>query len=342
MQVFRSAAIFAPLPHRPISAKTLRMWCTPEVILGVTTLSDEHSLLPHIISQARLSGAKIILAYAQNKLVTQNCRKASLAHQLTGVREVREALERMARQLRWLGLTCEPILLSGQPELEVPFLVRSCGVDRVMIGFEEDPDLTTKRIPPIPEQVLRGVDVPVCAIGRNAIHANRGAIRNITLAVSPEFRCEVPLSFASRLAQEYRARLTLLHVLDPESAGEKASTPQAVIARLPFPTWREAELFCPTQITLRQGQAADEILNHCVSTQQDLLILCSPGNTLSEKAWRDGVTYRTIAGALCPVLIARSRSDSAVALCTTSTTETQKFSPHGEHFNERQRKEVSK
>ena len=188
MQVFRSTAILAPLPRRAVSVKTLRMWCTPEIILGVTTLSDEQVLLPHIIDQARQSGAKIILAHAQSVPAGKGCRKASLSREIEGVRQTREALDRMARQLRWLGFTCEPILLSEPPELSVPYLVRSCGVDRVVLGFEEDPDLTAGKTSSIPEQVLRGVDVPVCVIGRNAVHANRSSFRNITLAVSAEAR----------------------------------------------------------------------------------------------------------------------------------------------------------
>lgn len=340
MQVFRSAAILAPLPRRPVSAKTLRMWCTPEVILGVTTLSDEQALLPHIIHQARQSGAKIILAHAQSEREGRNCRKPSLARPMSGVRETREALERMARQLQWLGFTCEPIVLAGPAELEIPYLVRSCGVDRVLLGFEENPDPTTTKTSPIPEQVLRGVDVPVCVIGRNAIHANRPAVRNITLAVSGDSSCEIPLSFACRLAQEHRAALTLLHVSDPK--GERTSTPQEVIARLPFATWREAELFCPSQVKVRKGQPVDEILSHCTSTQQDLLILCSPGNTLSEKAWRQGVSYRTIAGATCPVFIAGRHSDVAVALNVTGAPQSQKFSPRTEPISEGRRKEAMK
>ncbi|WP_420818758.1 universal stress protein [Occallatibacter savannae] len=316
------------------------MWCTPEVILGVTTLSDEQALLPHIINQARQSGAKIILAHAQSLQGRQNCRQPPLSRPTLGTRETREALDRLARQLRWLGFTCEPILLSGPPELEIPYLVRSCGVDRVLIGFEEDPDPTTRKTSLLPEQLLRGVDVPVCVIGRNAVHANRVAIRNITLAVSAESSCEVPLSFACRLAQEHRAALNVLHVFDPESDGDRVSTPQEVVARLPFSTWREAELFCPSQVAVREGRPADEILSYCRSTQQDLLILCSPGNTLSEKAWRDGVSYRTIAGAPCPVFIADRHSEVAVALNIPGGPDAQKIPPRAEQTCEVRRKEA--
>ena len=342
MQVFRSAAILAHLPRRQVSAKTLRMWCTPEIILGVTTLSDEQALLPHIISQARQSGARIILAHALGMKGERNCRKPTLARSTLEIRQTRETLERMARQLSWLGLICEPVLLSGPPELEIPYLVRSCGADRVLLGFDEDPDLTTKKAPSMLQQVLPGVDVPVCVIGRNALHTTRAAIRRVTLAVSADSSCEVPLGFACRLAQETRASLTVLHVGDAGLSAEKVPTSQAVISWLPFDTWRVAELLCPTEITVRQGEPAEQILNHCASTEQDLLILCSPGNTSSENAWRDGVTYRIIAGARCPVLVAKSRSDVAVSLNLPATSEPQRYSPHGELFIDVKRKEALK
>ena len=337
MPVFRSATILAPLSRRPVSAKTLRMWCTPEVILGVTTLSDEQALLPHIINQARQSGAKIILAHAHSAPGARNCRKPSLVHPNSEMRQTRETLDRMARQLRWLGFSCEPVLLSGPPESEIPYLIRSGGVNRVLIGFDEDPDPTSGRVPSLPQLVLRAVDVPVCVIGRNAIHTNKASIRKVTLAVSEESRCEVPLGFACRLAQENRAGLTLLHVSD---AG--LPTPETIVSRLPFPTWREAELFCSTQITVREGQPVDEILNHCASTEQDLLILCSPGNTLDTGAWRDGASHRIIAGAPCPVLIATSRSEVTAALQVIASAESQKFSPQEEQSNHVLRKEAVK
>jgi nucleotide-binding universal stress UspA family protein len=184
----------------------------------------------------------------------------------------------------------------------------------VLFGFEEDPDLTTKPVPSLYQQLMQGVDVPVCAIGRNAIWSNKTDIRNVTLAVSSESSCEIPVGFASRLAQEFRARLTVLHVSELKTGGERACTPQAVIDRMPFTTWREAELFCPTQISVREGDPVTEILSHCTSTQQDLLILCSPGNMTSSERLRTGVSYRTIAGAPCPVFIARGNSCTAVNL----------------------------
>jgi len=300
------------------------MWCTPDVILALTDLTDEATLLPHIINQARHSNARIILAHIQNAPAP-------------GVREVRETLDLLARRLRWLGFTCEPVMLSGRPEREIPFLVRSCAVDRVLFEFKDEADPTMKQYPPFPEQLLRALDVPVCAIGRNAIHSIRTAIRNVTLAISPESRCEVPLSFACRLAQEFRAKLNVLHVA--EQGSSDTATREGVRARLPFSTWREAELFCPSEIVVREGQPVDEILDYCATTQQDLIILCSSGSNGSAETWQKGVSYRTIAGARCPVFIAGDNSGRAVDVLEMTVSE--KFSPRGEELTEEEERRKS-
>lgn len=339
MQVFRSAAIVAAFPRRPVSARTLRMWCTPEVILAVTTLSDEQTLLPHVIGQARKCGARIILAHVHHLPEIVRRSNKPDAPQNSGIREAREALDRMARQLRWLGFTCEPLLLTGPPEIDIPYLVRSCCVDRVLLGFELHPVSTTKKAATISEQVLRTVDVPVCVIGRSVMRTAGAAIRNVTLAISAESNCEVPLSFASRLAQEFRANLTVLHVAKRKSGYGGISISQSVIDRLPLSTWREAELFCPTQISIREGDAADEILSHCVSTQQDLLVLCSPGNTASSEAWRSGIGYQIVSGARCPVLIAKDKPHAAVV---KQPLVPEKFSPEKvEQIHEEERRQIS-
>jgi hypothetical protein len=108
MQVFRSTAILAPYSRRSVSAKTLRMWCAPEIILGVTTLSDEQALLPHIINQARQGAAKIILAQAGCESGARKYRMPSPEHPAPGITETREAIERMAGWGLPVNLFCCP------------------------------------------------------------------------------------------------------------------------------------------------------------------------------------------------------------------------------------------
>ena len=149
-------------------------------------------------------------------------------------------------------------------------------------------------------------------------------------AAWPRQNCEVALSFACRLAQEHRARLNVLHVTSRASSSGEVATTDSVAASLPFTTWREAQLFCPSQIVVREGDPADEILSYCSSTQQDLVILCSPGDAGSAEPWRCGVSYRTIAGARCPVLVAGREFSPALSIEAPVGSTTNKFSPQRE------------
>lgn len=319
MQVFRSVAIASEPTIRPVSAKTLRQWCAPEVILVVTNLTDELVILPHTIMQAKPSHAKIILAHVVKPILGHSARgqfRNSVPYGPTSqLKEARIILDRMARHLRWLGFICQPILLTGQPEVEIPLVARSCCVDRVILGFEENSDLARTRTLTVAEQILAQMDVPTCVIGRNAClpSGNGQLTKRITLAVSLESDCDVPLSFACRLAQEMRAELTVLHVFGHHWTDEVNSscTPIGVASKLPASTWREAELLCPTEIAIREGDAADEIVNHCALTNPNLTILCSPGNLSSGQSWRESVSCRVITSARCPVFVLKQQADTA-------------------------------
>src|SRR5215472_16861202 len=123
MQILRSAETISDPESRPVSAKTLRGWCAPEVILVVTDLSDELMLMSHIINQARHSSAKIILANVVTLPAPRLQGRCLTIHRSrSGLQQARAELDRMARHLRWLGFICEPLVLSGRPEIEIAAL----------------------------------------------------------------------------------------------------------------------------------------------------------------------------------------------------------------------------
>ena len=327
MEVFRSTAIAAAAARYPISAKRLRQWCAPQVVLAVTNLTDEAAIMPHLISQARYSTSKILLAHVvKTSDRTSHCRRPSVAR--PSIQEARATLDRMARHLRWLGFTCEPLVLSGSPELEILSLARSCCVDRVILGFQENPDPTRVSSPSEAELLLPLMEVPTCMIGRLTSPSKGIFVKNITLAISDDLDCEVPLAFASRFAQELRAKLTLLHVFNPER-NQRVCTAQALASSLPSPTWREAELLCATEIDVREGEPAEEIVKHCRSTNQDLLILCSPGKPAPGHRWDDSVGYRAIAGSQGPVFVLRKHG-GLIELAASDDMVPEKIPAYGE------------
>lgn len=89
----------APTPTiRTDSAKTLREWCSPEVIFVITNLADETMILSYAIQQARQSRGKIVLAH-----VFTPREAASVSHNpllprpVSGLKEARSIIDRIAR-----------------------------------------------------------------------------------------------------------------------------------------------------------------------------------------------------------------------------------------------------
>ena len=115
------------------------------------------------------------------------------------------------------------------------------------------------------------MEVPVCVIGRrmSLLSPNGSHGKSVTLAVSLNSDCQVPLRFASRLAQEAHANLKVLHIFDRKHAdlNTPALNPVEVASQLPLETWREAGLLCPAEITVRRGDPAEEILEHLYSRE---------------------------------------------------------------------------
>jgi len=309
------SADFAPLPTiRAVSVKALRQWCAPEVILVVTNLADEMVILPHAIQQARQSRAKIVLAHVVAPEKAVSVHHGPPHRPMSRLQEARSTVDRMARQLRWLGFTCEPLVLTGHPYSEIPLLARNCCADRVIVALDDNDELARPRMLSHPDQLLTKLDFPTCVIGRHVSLASSGGLltRNVTLAVSLESDCDVPLAFACRFAQELRAKLTILHVighgnrdLDPA-----AYSPMEIASRLPNPTWQEAQLFCPTEIEIREGEAAEEILRHGASTNQDLLLLCSSGISSFGSDWKTSVCARVLKGVQCPTFVLRKQLEN--------------------------------
>jgi nucleotide-binding universal stress UspA family protein len=315
MLATRSAEVAPKATIRAVSAKTLRQWCAPEVILVVTNLADEMVILPHAIQQARQSHAKIVLAHVVAPQEAVSVSHKLLPRPTSRLQEARSIVDRMARQLRWLGFTCEPLVLTGLPHSEIPLIARNCCVDRVIVTLDNNSDLARARIITPAAQLLPKLDIPTCVIGRHVSIASPSGLltRNVTLAVSLDSDCDIPLAFACRFAQELRAKLTILHVI---SRGNRdldpaARSPIAIASRLPDPTWREAELFCPTEIRIREGEAAEEILKHGASTNQDLMILCSPGISSPSQDRRTSVSSRVLEEAQCPIFLLQKQLENA-------------------------------
>jgi len=296
-----------------VSIRQLRLWSAPEIIMVATNLRDDLTILPHAIVQAGQSSAKILLVHVDEVSSHQSTLHNSWYQQPTTKHSaVRTTLDRMAQQLRWVGITCEATVLHGNPEEELPLFAKTHSIDRLLMGFGIDPDLTASRNRSFAERILPAMEVPVCVIGRNVSLSSPNGLKakNITLALSLNSGCHAQLGFACRLAQETHANLSVLHVAKCRDSrlAKSEHVPNEVLVRLPLKAWREAELFCPTEIGVREGDPAMEILKHTSSQKEGAIILCSAGIASARQRWRNSISHRVLTEARYPVFIVETRA----------------------------------
>ncbi|MFP5206968.1 MAG: universal stress protein [Acidobacteriota bacterium] len=307
LQIASPAGPAAEFPGA-LTARTLRLWCAPEVILAVTDFADEEALLFHAIRQARRSAARVLLVHVLHSTRSSPRIVAASAAPADGfsAQHAQRALERMARQLRWVGIACEPILLRGDAAEEILALAKARAADRVLLTAWRDRSPLARTLA---EEVSPWVGVPVCVVGNGgpaALRSERPAGR-IGLALSLRFDSETALAFAGRLAQQHHATLTVMHVFgdrEPLPPGER--TPAAIAARLPAGALREARLLCPLEIAALSGDPAAAILNS-EAASLDFLLLGAPRSPYPDRAGA-GVVHRVVGQAPCPVLLLGHRA----------------------------------
>ncbi|HEV2132794.1 MAG TPA: universal stress protein [Terracidiphilus sp.] len=293
----------------PLSSQVLRQWSAPGIVLAVTDFAAEEILLFHAIQQARRSTAKVLLVHVLQPETApphigewihpsrhQNLAETALA-----------ALSRMARQLRWVGVPCEPLLLRGSPAKEIALVAEARNADRILMTAACEKRRKNTASTTLTEDLLPGILAPICTVGQwlptAPVVGHRPA--NITLALSLDTDAEMPLAFASRLAQEHQAKLTVLHVFSSEEKGlkEVERTPLAVASQLPADRLREAELMCPLEIAVRKGDPATEILKAESRSNQDFIVLGPVGEAQPLRVGTSNIAHRVISEALCPVIV---------------------------------------
>ncbi|SPE29851.1 hypothetical protein SBA5_720022 [Candidatus Sulfotelmatomonas gaucii] len=287
------------------TAKRLRQWCAPEVILAVTNFADEDGLLFHLIRQARPGRTKVLLVNTVPGRAPSHCAAVlQLPRNAFAAGLARQALDRMARQLRWVGIGCEPVLLKGTAPEEIAALAKARAVDRVLITAHSGTKALQRTLA---EELAPGLGAPVCVVPERVSPGLAGekAAGRITLALSLRSNSEMPLAFASRLAQEQKSHLTVMHVFTGGDNGVApfGRSPMSVASRLLSAGLREAELFCPLEIAVREGDPAEEILRYQAETNQDYVVLAGPRAQCAASSDRVCAAHRITSGARCPVIM---------------------------------------
>ena len=200
-------------------------------------------------------------------------------------------------------------------------MVRTREIDLLVLGTHGRTGLEKLVLGSKAEEILRQAPCPVLTVGskvsgRAKLPALAGrdkdltpveiSVRHIVYATdfTPESLAAAP--FATSLAQEFQARLTLLHVIEGYAGVYRAPGPiEFALQRLEKLVPEEASLWCSPEPVVESGSPAECILQKAAESEADLIVLgVRPAArhlaAATHLPW--ATAHKVIAHAQCPVL----------------------------------------
>ena len=291
-----------------MAKNTIARWSNPRVILVATSLLEDRTLMLHAIFQAKLNRATVLLVHvipSSYLIMEDGCSSPFILPNLT-VRVIREKLDEAAREFQREGILCEPIILKGLPEEEIPPIVKARSVDWVIVATRNMSGVERLIEGSVAERLVDVLEVPVCVIGRRtrATRAFGTPIGRVLFATSLHSTSSLLASFASALAEVNHSHLTLLHVLISEGMSEQQFEVAQLVARrrLSALVPNEARHRFQPLLLVREGDPATKILEETGSLSPDLVILGSPHSSTAARPLSSSVVHRVILESECPVI----------------------------------------
>lgn len=195
-------------------------------------------------------------------------------------------------------------------------------IDLLVAGTHARERIGKLQIGSVAEEMLRQSPCPVLTVGPKArgrvkeefdntgkdVRPAEIELKNIIFATDFSSESYAALPLAISLAEEFQAKLGLLHVIRDEGDAPI----QLAIERLERLVPEEARLWCRPETIVKFGSADEKIRETAVKFNADLIVLGIHSATdhlgaATHFPW--SVAHRVIANAQCPVLTVAARTD---------------------------------
>jgi nucleotide-binding universal stress UspA family protein len=221
------------------------------------------------------------------------------------------------------GIAVTTRMATGIPSEEVITAARAEDSDLLVVGTRGKTGLAHVLLGSTAERVIRGAPCPVLTVRMEPAETEQeeGALsRPVTLErilVPVDFSdCSLnALEYAAVVAQQAKASLMLLHVLEPVSYGLDFTLGHSRTREQVRETWtkRLEELAAslrvrqvPVESQLRGGLPSDSILDSARTLPCDLIVMGTHGRRGISHAFSGSVAEAVLRKALCPVLTVRN------------------------------------
>jgi nucleotide-binding universal stress UspA family protein len=282
-------------------------------ILYATDFSEGSKMaLPVVYAIARRYGSEVLAAHIcsshSHPLLTQDA-VASLS-QKEEIEAANELAE-LSRISRTLHIGTVPVLKTGEPVAELEKIVRGQAVDLAILSTHGRIGVQRVLLGSVAEATLRNLSCPVLTVGPCLDHRFRdaAAIRNILFPTDLSEESGAVFPYLASLAHEYKARITLLHVLPPETETNPDARSLAEPLRRQMQRMFAPQISpdCEAEFLIDCGDAAEEILKETSARGADLIGFGVRRAGGMATHFQTTVTYTVLIHATCPVLTCHHR-----------------------------------
>jgi len=282
-------------------------------ILYATDFSPTaESALPYVLGLAKRFGATVHALHVRFPATSPVAGPE-------GMPQVMEAAEEQAqqesKQLHELlaGLPHEVLISEGDIWTTINDTVQQQKIDLIVIGTRGRTGIGRALLGSVAEEIFRRAPCPVLTVGPHVSKDTQRRLEMKEILYATDFSPEslAALPYATSLAQENQARLTLLHVIGEPKVGELVHPEHYVdstlrqLRKLMPP---DAELWCEPKFMVEQGPAADKIMEVAIARGADLIVLgvrgAEGGMGVTTHLLRP-TAHRVVTQAQCPVLTVR-------------------------------------
>lgn len=284
-------------------------WSVPSTILLSTEVPADEKVFSFALAQCKLAGARLVIFHAYDTLVVS-------ASETSGVRyydyagaakaEMRN-LEPWAERAREAGVECEVVVHPGLAAEQILDCAHEKSADRIVMGTRAPGPISKILVGSVAEAVLRSAHVPVYIVGPQTVdQAYQGyKIHSVLCATGLHENARAVVGLASDIAAKSGARLCLEHVIRQEDRGSSARTRSLeelesnLLSLIP----EEHHTDLAVEAVVVPGEPTEEILHQARMQQADLLVVGAQEASILSTLTRQGVAYRLLGQAPCPVLV---------------------------------------
>lgn len=212
------------------------------------------------------------------------------------------------------GIRTSALIEEGNIQSRLQAAIEKNNVDLVVIGTRGRTGLGKLLLGSVAEEIFRTVTCPVLTVGprSDSFRGANGEFREILFATDFTSESQAAAAYAVSLAQEFQARLTLLHVVPEQEAGDLVSAADVTHAEkelLRKLVPEEAQAWCKPEYFVERGNPADCILELAHLRESDLIVMgVKPEGGVPGAATHLPITtaHKIVSHAECPVLTVRS------------------------------------